>query len=297
MCIQYLRAEPIPSTGTRTGRERRSSDRPMVALGVQADGKMYPMKHSPNRSSEQMLPRPDHVGARQEPRRRSATLRGLAFAVWVCGCGGGALAACKDPPAAGVDWTECDKHRLVLNGANLAGAKLTGSDLNGTDLQRANLSGADLTRASVDRVRFSSADLSRAKLAQLNGYRANFSAANLSGADLTKAELARASLASANLSQANLSKAELQRANLEGSILDGANLTGADLARTNLAKARLDGTRMENARTYLTRIEGVNLSRAVGLNQSQVDSACGDATTQLPKGLKTPANWPCKRDE
>lgn len=265
---------------------------------MQADGKMQVMKHSPIHSScVRVLPCPDHAAARLVPGGRTAALRRVALAVLVCMGSSGALAACKDPPAAGVDWTGCEKHRLVLAGANLAGARLIGADLNGTDLQRASLAGADLTRASVDRVRFSGADLSRAKLAQLNGYRANFGAANLSGTDLTKAELARANLAAANLAQADLTKAELQRANMEGSNLDGANLTGTDLARTNLAKARLDGTRMAQARTYLTRIEGVNLSRVVGLSQAQVDSACGDATTQLPKGLKAPTTWPCSKDE
>ena len=161
-------------------------------------------------------------------------------------------AGCSDPPNAGVDWTTCDKTRLVLRGANLAGARLADADMNGTDLQRANLSGADLTHASVDRARLSGADLSRAKLVQLNGYRSN---------------------------------------------MTGAILVGADLARANFSKASLQGTRMLQARTFRTRFEGVDLGPVVGLTQSQLDMACGDATTRLPAGLKAPKSWPCGKDD
>jgi uncharacterized protein YjbI with pentapeptide repeats len=48
---------------------------------------------------------------------------------------------------------------------------------------------------------------------------------------------------------------------------------------------------------YLTRIEGVDLSRAIGLTQRQIDAACGNARTQLPKDLKQPAAWPCRQEE
>ncbi len=208
-----------------------------------------------------------------------------------------AQAGCADAPKAGVDWSGCEKMRLILRKADLQGARLGGVDLNGSDLALANLGGADLSRASVDRARFSGADLGRAKLFQLSGYRTNFSSAKLVGADLTKAELARSNVSLADLSGANLEKAELQRATLEGAILSGANLSGADLARTNLAKATLGGARFAQARMFLTRIEGVDLSAALGLNQSQLDSACGNNQTKLPKGLKLPPTWPCAKEE
>ncbi|MCP5283006.1 MAG: pentapeptide repeat-containing protein [Rhodoferax sp.] len=217
-----------------------------------------------------------------------ACLLGSAGAVW---------AGCGDAPGAGVDWTECEKHRLVLRGADLTGARLAGVDFDATDLQGARLTGVDLTHASVDRARLSKADLSRGKLVQLNGYRANFSGANLTGADLSKAELFRANLSGANLSRATVRKAELQRANFEGANLDGANLTGADMARANLANTRLDGTRLAQARMFRTRLEGVDLSRTSGLTTPQLEIACGDARTRLPDGVKAPKSWPCGKDD
>jgi len=44
---------------------------------------------------------------------------------------------------------------------------------------------------------------------------------------------------------------------------------------------------------FLTRLEGVDLSAAVGLEQGQIDIACGDGATRLPAGLSSPAAWPC----
>lgn len=241
------------------------------------------------------------IGARTRARSDGVPRAGVVRAALLLACllGGvaGAWAGCGDPPGAGVDWTECEKHRLVLRGADLSGARLAGVDFDATDLQGAKLAGADLTHGSVDRARLSKADLSRGKLVQLNGYRANFSGANLTGADLTKAELFRANLSAANLSRATVRKAELQRANFDGANLDGANLTGADMARVNLANARLDGTKLTQARMFRTRLEGVDLSRTSGLTTPQLEIACGDARTRLPEGVKAPKSWPCGKDD
>ena len=224
---------------------------------------------------------------------RSIGRRWAAVLYLLCVTPFAAHAKCTDAPAAGVDWSGCEQNRVIMRKAELQGARLGGATMDGSDLAQANLSGADLTRASVERARFSGANLERAKLVRLLAYRTNFSGARLVGADLTKAELARANLASTDLSGANMEKAEFQRATLEGATLTGANLTGADLARTNLAKAKLGGARMAQARLFLTRLEGVDLSGALGLSQSQLDSACGNSQTRLPTGLKAPPSWPC----
>lgn len=209
----------------------------------------------------------------------------------------GAHAGCDDPPAAGVQWQDCEKHRLILRKADLTGAKLAGADFNGSDLESAKLAGADLSRASLDRVRLSQADLSRARLVQVKAYRTNFSKARMAGADLTKGELARANLSGADLSGAQLGKAEFQRASLDGANLTGADLRGADFTRATLAQAKLAGAQLAETRLYLTRIEGVDLSATTGLVQARLDEACGDARTLLPKGLKPAQRWPCGKDD
>jgi len=105
-----------------------------------------------------------------------------------------AQAACTDSPGAGVDWSKCQKGRLIMRGTNLSSGRFVGTDFGRSDLSGAMLVGADLERASLDNARLSGADLSRAKLVKVNGYRANLGEAKLVGADLTKAELQRANL-------------------------------------------------------------------------------------------------------
>ena len=66
---------------------------------------------------------------------------------------------------------------------------------------------------------------------------------------------------------------------------------------------RLRGTTFEgpidftDAFLFLARLEGLDLSKATGLEQMQIDLACGDAKTKLPAGLKAPATWPCKFED
>ncbi|MGB5055045.1 MAG: pentapeptide repeat-containing protein, partial [Nitrospirales bacterium] len=65
--------------------------------------------------------------------------------------------------------------------------------------------------------------------------------------------------------------------------LDGARFYGADLRGANLEKASFQGTRLE----------GVAIRYAQGLNQAQLNQACVDARTRLPDGLLAPP--PCLR--
>jgi len=208
-----------------------------------------------------------------------------------------AQAACTDAPGPGVDWSKCQKRRLILRDADLSNARLAGSDLGRSDFSGAKLVAADLERASLDNARLVGADLSRAKMVKVNAYRANLSGTKLAGADLTKAEMQRANLAKAELSGANLSKAELARANLTGAKLVRAQLERAELARAELKGADLNGANVKGAHLFQTRIESVDLSLTLGLAQRQVDDACGNASTKLPAGLKAPAGWPCPREE
>ena len=138
-----------------------------------------------------------------------------------------AYAACADPPKPGVDWTKCEKRRLILRDSDLVKGRFAGTDFGRSDLFGAKLVDADLTDASIDHAGLRTADLSRAKLTGVNGYRADFTGARLVGADLGKAEMARAILRWTDLTDANLAKAELQRAVLQGAQMARANLAGA----------------------------------------------------------------------
>jgi uncharacterized protein YjbI with pentapeptide repeats len=206
-------------------------------------------------------------------------------------------ADCGDKPKPQVDWTQCTKMRLVLRNNDLSGAVLQRTNLSSTDLAGAKLQGAVLVEAIIDRARLREADLTGADLTKAQGSRVNFQKANLAGATLKKSELLRADFSGANLENADLSKAELGRAVFVEANLNGADLSYSNIARANFSEAQLENVDLTRTYTYLTRMEGVDLSKTIGLTQEQLELACGDSHTQLPNGLEKPTSWPCAKDD
>ena len=143
--------------------------------------------------------------------------------------------------------------------ANLSKTQLGGVDLSGANLSRANFSKADLSGANLSRAHLSRADLSEANL---NG--ANLSKAYLNRADLGNAYLSRINLGGAYLGFANLSRAYLGLADLTGTNLSGAELIGTVVVSSNLTE-----TDFVEARFGETRLAGVDLSKASGLEQAR----------------------------
>jgi uncharacterized protein YjbI with pentapeptide repeats len=121
---------------------------------------------------------------------------------------------------------------------------------------------------------------------------------NLFQADFARTELRGKSFAGARLRQADLSAAIMNRSNFAGADLRdveayGALFTGANLAGANLAGASFVGTYLQGANLKGANLEGANFSgaemdRALGLTQRQLNGACGDAATTLPRGLSIP---------
>jgi hypothetical protein len=133
---------------------------------------------------------------------------------------------------------------------------LTGANLLGVFLEQADLTGALLRRTNLTRAWLFTADLTGAQLV---------------GANLTEAQLIGTELIGANLIEANLTDAKLAAANLTEAWLEEAKLTGAYLEQADLT--------------------GADMTRAVGLDQEQVDLAIGSETTVLPEGLRRPESW------
>lgn len=207
-----------------------------------------------------------------------------------------ASAACGDNPEPGVDWSRCEKEKKILQGQNLERGKFIQTDFNGGNLAEVNFSGAILIRANFMRASLKDANLEGADLAKAIGHRALFQHANMTAAILTKAEMSRAKFTGANLTFANLSKADLSRANLAESELRRADFRFANISRALFKGATINETNFEGAYTLLTHFEGVDLTKAKGLTQPQIDIACGDEDTKLPAGLTRPADWPCDYD-
>ncbi len=206
-------------------------------------------------------------------------------------------ADCSSTPTAEIDWGGCNKKQLMLQGAdflkaNLADADLTLTNLSGTDLTSANLEKATLVRAW-----FTGAKLGKANFAKVEAYRAGFEDVFAEGASFAGAELQRANFSGAKLAGVNFEKAELGRANFNKAVLTGASFSLANLSRADLSDSTFEGPiSFDRAFMFLTHIDGLDLSAATGLEQAQIELACGDANTKLPSGLTAPKSWPCASD-
>ncbi|MDX5361757.1 MAG: pentapeptide repeat-containing protein, partial [Alphaproteobacteria bacterium] len=213
----------------------------------------------------------------------------------LCAGAGPVLAAeCKRAPRPGIDWSECARTNLILSGADLARAKLDRADFTLTDLSGSTLTSASLEKTTLVRASLAGATADDANFRKVEAYRANFSRLSAQRANFRSAELQRTDFSGADLTGADFEKAEMGRAVFDGAILKDVRFDFANLARADLRKAKLSGRiDLSHAFLFLTRIEGVDLTGVTGLEQGQLDIACGDADTRLPPGLSAPADWPC----
>jgi uncharacterized protein YjbI with pentapeptide repeats len=211
---------------------------------------------------------------------------------------GAHAANCRAMAAPSVDWEECDKSKLVLPGSNLDHAKLFGTDLSYTDLRHSSFSGATLEKATLIRSSLAGSKAEKANFSRIEGYRTIFTEVSAPQASFVSAELQRADFSDADLTGADFEKAELGRAILANATITGSRFAMANLSRVHLNQAKFEGPiDYSGAFLFLTRIEGMDLSQATGLQQWQIEQACGDASTKLPAGLQTPPGWPCSPDD
>jgi len=129
------------------------------------------------------------------------------------------------------------------------------------DLSGRLLSGARMTNSVFNRSNFSGAVMTRV----------NASHSEFEGADFTDADLRRANFADADCPRARFNRAMLAHADGSDADFSRASFTGADVTNMNFAGADLSGADLRSAR---------------GLTQAQLDEACGDARTRLPRGLR-----------
>lgn len=218
-------------------------------------------------------------------------------AAFLLTCAPAAARNCKSDPDPGINWQECNKSSLLLQGSELSGANLFEVDFSSTDLRNSDLRSANLEKATLVRASLAGAQADGANFARVEGYRTSLAGISAQGASFAGAELQRADFSGANLTGADFEKAELGRANFAEAVLTGTRFSLANLARADLTGALFKGPiDFRNAFLYLTRVEGLDLTQATGLVQWQVNLACGDAKTMLPAGLKPSPDWPCTFD-
>lgn len=221
----------------------------------------------------------------------------LVFVTATCVPASVSAADCGASAGSGVDWRECRKRNLMLDGIDLSGSKLASTDFTSTDLRSTKLIESDLSKSALARAMLDKSQAQGANFEKALGYRTSFVDADLSGANFVKSEMQRADFTGAILTDASFEKSELGRVDFSDADINGTSFRFANLARADFRSAKFETPiDFTGAFLYQTRFEGVDLSKALGLSQWQVDMTCGDATTKLPADVTIPSDWPCEAE-
>jgi uncharacterized protein YjbI with pentapeptide repeats len=122
-----------------------------------------------------------------------------------------------------------------------------------------------------------------------NLFQADFGNQVLKGRNLAGARLRQADFSLSVLNHSNMAKTDLRDANAYGALFSSVNLRGADLTNASFVGALLSGANLGGARLTGANFSGAQMDKAIGLRQAQLNRACGDDSTTLPKGLHIPA--------
>ena len=102
--------------------------------------------------------------------------------------------------------------------------------------------------------------------------------------DLSKARLRQSTLALSTYDDVSFAEANLSVSNLFGARFNRGDFTGANLQNATAVGTYFGSSTLTGADLQGANLSGADLSLAKGLTQSQLDRACGDASTRLPKG-------------
>ncbi|MEM7729442.1 MAG: pentapeptide repeat-containing protein [Pseudomonadota bacterium] len=180
----------------------------------------------------------------------------------------------------GMTLKNADFSGSLFNNSNLSGGKLHGSDLSGAHFRRAMLYGVKgeqviMRGAVLEDATLTDADLSHSTMRQANLHRAEMKRGRFRDMDFQSANLMSASAPLVDFTRSNFDRARLDNADLSGATLDEGQFTGVRFGFADLSEASLNGTNLSDA----------DLSHVIGLQQAQLDAACGNMNTRLPDGL------------
>ncbi len=206
-----------------------------------------------------------------------------------------AYAACSDTAERGVDWKNCRKRNLIMEGFNFIGSDFTRADLSASDLRNTNVTDSIFVKTNLVRASLAGSIAENANFESVVASRTDFSRGNYKNSNFNKAEITRANFSGSNLENATLTKADFSRVNFFNANMKGVDLSFSNVSRSNFTSIKLDEEfSLKGSFMFLTQIESLDLSKLKGLAQWQIDMACGNDQTKLPEGLTKPANWPCE---
>ena len=121
-----------------------------------------------------------------------------------------------------------------------------------------------------------------------NLFQADFSGMEVSGRSYAGSRLRQADLSLSVMNRTNFGHTDMRDVNAYGGVFSSSNFAGADLTHASFVGSFLEGANLSGARLDGTNFSGAELGRARGLTQGQLDRACGDGQTELPRGLRIP---------
>ena len=121
-----------------------------------------------------------------------------------------------------------------------------------------------------------------------NLFQADFSGLEMAGRNFAGARLRQADLSLSVINRSSFAKTDLRDVNAYGAVFSSSNFAGADLTHASFVGVFLQDANLTGARLDGTNFSGAEMGRARGLSQAQLNRACGDASTQLPPGLRIP---------
>lgn len=179
---------------------------------------------------------------------------------------------------------------MTLRNANFSGSSFSRSNLSGGKIYTTNLSDTHFRKAFLVRVEGDNVNFDKALMQDVTMVEAKFKRSDLRHTDMRRADLAGSEFIASDFKGADLTSASAQKVDFSGSHFIGARFDHANLQGAKLDGALLKHTQFGNAMLKEASFTGANLSDANlsqvrGLEQSQLNDACGNPATQLPFGL------------
>ncbi len=119
-----------------------------------------------------------------------------------------------------------------------------------------------------------------------NLFQADFSNLEMKDRNFAGARLRQADFSAAVMNHTTFAGGDLRDVNAYGAVLSGASFAGTNLTNASFVGAYLEGANFRGANLSGVNFSGAEMERAVGLTQRQLDAACGDGATTLPRGLR-----------
>ncbi|KQR55094.1 pentapeptide repeat-containing protein [Brevundimonas sp. Leaf168] len=128
-----------------------------------------------------------------------------------------------------------------------------------------------------------------ASCAGCNLFQGDFSGLEARGLNLAGSRLRQADLSLSVMNRTRFSNTDMRDVEAYGGVFSGSNFSRANLTNASFVGAYLEGASFAGATLSGTNLSGAQLARATGLTQNQLNQACGDGSTVLPRGLRIPA--------